>query len=408
MVATARDRRRRNTAAEAMATDTTTTPAQPRRPRHQGIVVRHKRACPARTGGACGCTPTYQAQAYDARTRRPVRKTFRTLAEARAWRADAQVQIRRGTLRAPSQLTLREAAHTWVEGARTGAVRNRSGDPYKPSAVRGYEQSLRLRVLPALGHLRLSQIQRSHIQALADQIAAEGLDASTVRNTLLPLRAIYRRALARDEVAINPTIGLELPAVRGRRDRIATPQEATALLEALPAEDRALWATALYAGLRLGEIRALAWTHIDLTKGTIRIERSWDPEAGYVTPKSRAGTRTVPIPTVLHDHLSEHARITRRTTGLVFGNGKRPLEPATIHKRADRHWRQAGLERLRPHEARHTYASLMIAAGINPKNLSTYMGHASIIITLDRYGHLLPGNETDATAQLDKYLAATR
>lgn len=59
------------------------------------------------------------------------------------------------------------------------------------------------------------------------------------------------------------------------------------------------------------------------------------------------------------------------------------------------------------HEARHTFASLMIAAGVNAKALSTYMGHSSIMITLDRYGHLMPGNEEQAAGLLDAYLAAS-
>ena len=68
----------------------------------------------------------------------------------------------------------------------------------------------------------------------------------------MPLRVIYRRAFARSEVAINPTIGLELPATRGRRQRIADPVEAAALIEALPAEERPLWALALYSGAAAG------------------------------------------------------------------------------------------------------------------------------------------------------------
>lgn len=80
----------------------------------------------------------------------------------------------------------------------------------------------------------------------------------------MPLRAIYRRAIARGEVEVNPTTGLELPAVRSKRDRIASPEEAAALIAALPEQDRALWATAMYAGLRRGELMALRWDHLDL------------------------------------------------------------------------------------------------------------------------------------------------
>jgi integrase len=85
-----------------------------------------------------------------------------------------------------------------------------------------------LRVLDDLGAAKLSDVARADVQDLADRLLAKGLDPSTVRNALMPLRAVYRRALARGEVAVNPCAGLELPAVRGRRDRIASPTEAAA------------------------------------------------------------------------------------------------------------------------------------------------------------------------------------
>jgi integrase len=73
-------------------------------------------------------------------------------------------------------------------------------------------------------------------------------------------------------------------------------------------------------------------------------------------------------------------------------------------ERADKAWKAAKLERITLHECRHTFASLMIAAGVNAKALSTYMGHANISITLDKYGHLMPGNEAEAAGLLDAYL----
>jgi integrase len=105
---------------------------------------------------------------------------------------------------------------------------------------------------------------------------------------VLPVRAIYRRAIARNEIVLNPTAGLALPAVRARRERVARPDEAAALISAVPAADRAIWATALYAGLRLGELKALRWQDIDLEAGVIRVERGWDRHAGPIPPKSRA------------------------------------------------------------------------------------------------------------------------
>ncbi len=370
-----------------------------------GIQKRHGRRCPGRGGGDCACKPTFQANVWSAREKRRIFKTFPTHAAAKAWRGDALVALRKGTMRAPTATTLRQSADAWVDGARDGSIRTRSGDRYKPSAIRGYDASLRIHVLPELGGARLSDVTRADIQDLADRLLAKGADPSTIRNTVMPLRAIYRRAIARGEIAVNPTAGLELPAVRGKRDRIASPAEASKLISALPKSEQAFWATAFYAGLRLGEIRALRWEDVDLAAGVIRVERSWDKKEGAIEPKSRAGRRAVPIPAVLRDYLVEHKLRCAWGEGLMFGrSADEPFNERTIVTSAERVWKRAKLARITPHECRHTFASLMIAAGVNAKALSTYLGHASLSITFDRYGHLMPGNEEEAAELLDAYL----
>jgi integrase len=175
----------------------------------------------------------------------------------------------------------------------------------------------------------------------------------------------------------------------------------------LPAQDRPVWATAFYAGLRLGELQALRSDHVDVRAGVIRVEASWDPHAGLVAPKSRAGRRTVPIAQALRAHLARHQLAAGSTPGLIFGrSAERPFAPSALHQRARKAWKDAGLEPITLHEARHTFASLMIAAGVNAKALSAYMGHAGVAITFDRYGHLMPGNEAEAAGRLDAYLDA--
>ena len=189
--------------------------------------------------------------------------------------------------------------------------------------------------------------------------------------------------------------------MRGKRDRFASPEEAALLIAALPATDRSLWATAMYAGLRRGELMALRWHDVDLAGGVIRVERGWDMMEGVIELKSRKGRRTVPIAAVLRDHLVEHRM--RAGDGLVFGRtASSPFSPKRVSERAATAW--AELRPITLHECRHTFASLMIAAGVNAKALSTYMGHANIAITLDRYGHLMPGNEAEAAGLLDAYL----
>ncbi len=180
----------------------------------------------------------------------------------------------------------------------------------------------------------------------------------------------------------------------------------------------------MYAGLRLGELRALRVEDVDLAGGVIRVERGWDPVEGEIKLKSHAGRRKVPISAVLRDFLLDHlARTDREGSELIFGlRANDPFTPNRVQGRADDAWKAVNdrerevaeqedrepvlLERITPHACRHTFASLMIAAGVNAKALSTFMGHTKIAITLDRYGHLMPGSEAEAAGLLDAYLTA--
>jgi site-specific recombinase XerC len=122
-------------------------------------------------------------------------------------------------------------------------------------------------VLPELGRIRLSQLHRRGVQRLVDRLVGLGLSGSRVRGALMPLRATCRSAIRNDEIMVNPTQNLDLPAVGEARDRVASPAEAVALLDALPAEDRPLWATAFCAGLHAASSAAAA-TRTSTSTGT--------------------------------------------------------------------------------------------------------------------------------------------
>ncbi len=371
---------------------------------HREIDVRGSRSCAATRGGRCDC---HEAAGQDHKIRRIVA----TLIEGRGRYSGGE--IGGGNHRTMSSATLRQAWTVWLEEAKSGTIRTRSGDPYKPSALRSYDLGMKARVLPVLGRAMVSRVELRDFQDLADQLLADGHDPSTIRNTFMGARALYRRAVARGEVALNPTAGLQLPAVRGRRDRIASVNEADKLLAALPAGDRALWSTAFFAGLRRGELMALEVNHVFGTDGvasTIEVERSYDPVAGqYISPKSHAGTRRVPVTQELRGHLAAHRKRLGRGAGLLFGRTEtKPFDDRALKLRAEKVWHAVGLMPITLHEARHTYASLLIAAGVNSKAVSSYMGHASITITLDKYGHLMPGNEAETADLLDAYIARER
>jgi integrase len=368
---------------------------QPKSRKHPGIEVRRTRS-----------GPSYRAEVFDHRTGKRRYKAFPTLAAAKGWRTDALAAIRAGTLAPDAGVTLRQAAAELLDGMEAGTIRSRSGRPYKPATCRSYRRAFRLRLLPAFGPRRLGDIRRRDVQAFIDRMAAEGHDGSTIRNTIDPLRVVYRRALTRELVTVNPMVALEIPAATGKRDRIASPDEATSLIAALPEGDRALWATAMFAGLRRGELRGLRWSDVDLAGGVIRVERGWDAKEGAIEGKTKASRRTVPIAGRLRDHLLEHKLATgREGDALAFGvTATDPLEPSNVRRRALTAWKAAKLKPISLHECRHTFASLGIAAGLNAKALSEYLGHASVTITFDRYGHLFPGSEHEAAGQLDAYL----
>ena len=279
-------------------------------------------------------------------------------------------------------------------------VRNRSGDPYKPAAIRGYEYTLRKHVLPRVGHLRLEEIRPQDVQRLVDALVERKCAPATIDAALTPLRALDRRAVARGEVTNKPTLRIEKPAVRCKVRRVASPAEAATLLAALEPPDRPLWAVAMYAGLRRGELVGLRWEDVDLATGVIQVRRGWDAVEGEIAPKSRQGRRDAPIPAVLRDHLVVH-RLDSSGERRVFASDR---QVRTQAERACKRWQDQGLGHLTLHDARHTYASLMIAAGVNAKALSAFMGHANIGITLDLYGHMLPGSEAEAATLLDAYL----
>src|SRR4051794_8698565 len=116
------------------------------------IEVRHSRKCRTNEGGRCNCEPTFRADVWDPRDQRRLRYGSKSEAEAKGWLRDAKLALRRGqAITAKGTVTLREAWTAWEAGARSGGIRTRSRDTYKPSAIRSYAQSMRLRVLPVFG-----------------------------------------------------------------------------------------------------------------------------------------------------------------------------------------------------------------------------------------------------------------
>jgi integrase len=354
-----------------------------------------------------GCRTQYRGTAYDKRAKRHLRGQWTySLAEARAWRVDAMQGLQAGTKSATQGPTVREAAEQFLTGIESGTIRDRSGRRYKRSTVRGYAADLRQHVIPAFGAARLNRLTRAEIQLWIDSLDGA---PNTVRNRLTALQAVLAWAAPRGLIHVNPARDLRLPSGETPRERIATPDEAAALIAALPPRDQAALGLMFYAGLRRGEALALDTDHVEPTR--VHVERTWDPTGRAFTDPKHGSKRTVPVCDELAALLADHRVLTNHAPGLLFASSRRPgqpIHPSPLYRNMYAAWDDAGMERLTPHEARHSYASLSAAAGIGIEKLSRRMGHSSIQVTWDRYGHLYRDSEDDERDLLNAYIAGRR
>ena len=269
------------------------------------------------------------------------------------------------------------AVEEFIAGIERASIANRSGRRHKPGMVAGYLRDLLGRVVPAFGASRLAEITLPDVQRWPDSLAATGLKANTVRNIINSLRALYGWALPRGLAQVNPRRGLRLPTGEQPRDRVAAPEKADALIRALPPQLQAALGLAVWAGLRLGELLALDWSAVDLEGRTLAVRRSWDHNGhSFVSPKSKAGTRTVPIVETARDpagrspraaESSDRAAVPRRRSGVP--DAPDVAARADPERVADG---RAGTARLS--RGRHRAAWLFIAAGLNVKTISAYRG----------------------------------
>lgn len=392
----------------------------------EGIRRRHSKGCRSREGRRCNCNAGWEASVYLSREGKRKTRTFQQKAEAKSWRAEAirsAIRDVRASSPTPS-LSLADALRTYIAGMQDGSIRPKGRERYKPNTTRSYERAVRVHIEDSsIAGVKVSELRRRDLQDFADELHAAGLSAGSIRNVLNPIQSYYRRALDRDELSYNPSERIDLSNGQPKRPkRIASREEAAALLAALDPADRPVWATAFYAGLRRGELQALRVCDIDFEANLLTVERGWDQVEGVIEPKSFAGRRTVPLLAILRECLADDLHRTGRNgEDLAFGRTRNEaFYASTVGYRAKRAWKIANkrtvetAEReggtpdlLRPitlHECRHTFASLLIDAGANPKAIQQFMGHSKIQTTFDVYGHLLPGSRDEVRERMDAYL----
>ncbi len=328
-------------------------------------------------------------------------RTFRTRKAAESYERELFAQRDRGGWVDPraGRITLAEWVSEW----------SRTLANLRPSSRRIYLDNLRLHVLPTLGTVPLNKLDKSTLRAWQAQLSASHLKPATVHQVHRALRRALGAAVENDILVRNPLDGIKPPRVETQEMRFLGPDDVAQLAAAIDQRYRAFVLVGAFCGLRLGEMAGLRRRRVDLLHRHLQVvEQLGRDENGrwVIQPlKTRSSVRSVALPAVVVDSLDEHLRrwAGPGRDGFVFTSpGGGHLEPDNFRSRI---WTPAvaaaGLAPLRIHDLRHTTASLAIAAGADVKLLQTMLGHASAVMTLDRYGHLMPGRARDVADRLD-------
>ena len=347
----------------------------------------------------------YQARYHHAGERHPSPITFATKADALAWLASTETDIRRGSWTHPAagEMTVAELARRWLEH-----------DPSKrASSVTRDEVVLRLHLIPSIGARRVGEVTPPDVQTLIN-MWAKAKAPRTVRRQYDVVRALFAYAVASDWLVRSPCRGIDLPRVEPLRRPVLTPDDVAAIAGALEPSYRAMVWLGAVLGLRWGEVAGLTVGSLDLLRGTLTVSSQLGRDHQLGPPKSAAGRRVLSLPKVLTDMLAGHLATAGLTAAdadrLVFTNGTgSPLDYA--------HWRLrawlpavelAGLAGANFHDLRRANATALVHDGVDVKTAQARLGHTDPRLTLAIYAQATTEADRAAAERLgERFFGST-
>jgi integrase len=300
---------------------------------------------------------------------------------------------------------------TWLDEVARPTIRASTYD--------SYDDIVRLHLVPGLGRHVLAKLTPADVQAFLNSKVASGSSPRRVQM----LHAVLRRALKTAEqwgmVSRNVALLAKPPRVPRHEIRPLTPEQARRLIE-MSADDRlrALWITALGTGLRQGELLALRWADIDLDARRLHVRHTLarvDGKLMLLEPKTERSRRTITLPDVVVTSLRGHhtrqrmERLVAGTrwvnTGHVFATTiGTPIEAAAVTRAFRRGLLRAALPRSRFHDLRHAAATFLLAQGFSLEDVKNLLGHSSIVLTSNTYGHVVERRQLEVAAGMDAAL----
>ena len=349
--------------------------------------------------------------------RRAIKGGFATRRECEAALAKVLASLETQSFTPPTRVTVKQFLFSeWLPTVK-GSLR--------PTTYSSYAMLTRDHILPRLGALQLQKLTPGAINALYAHLAEHGrvhgggpLSASSVRRIHALLHKACHDAVRWGRLSVNPVAAADPPKQTAEHhDRLPvwTAEQLSAFLGHV-SDDRlfALWRLLAMTGMRRGEALGLSWEDLDMEAGAVTIRRAWIPVNGvaqFSEPKSRSSRRTIALGPATLEVLKMHAARQAEEqacwmeglveTDLVFTRPDgRPLVPWTVSKAFRDHGRAALLPRIPLHGLRHTYATLALASGVNPRIVSARLGHATVALTLDVYSHVLPQADREAAERI--------
>ena len=325
---------------------------------------------------------SYCARVFINRVR--ISKTFKLKAHAEAWerkQLHEQDSGRAGIERLEETLTLREFSEKWM--------REKVDARLAPASRASYRADLDNHILPALGHLRLHDLQQSHGHQLMNELQAKKLAPKTINDMLGMLKGMLKDAVRWQCLSRNALEGLTTLRVLAKPDVYWTEEEVDQFFEA--AKDDPLAPVVLFAlntGMRRGEICALKWDRVSFPQGLINVTRSTGRH-GIVETTKTGSQRFIPMNGVVRDLLMRLRKALKSEFAFCKADGS-PLDAHHLYRDFQRAQNDAGMkQKIRFHDLRHTYASNFMMNGGNLYDLQKILGHTTPEMT-QRYAHLSP------------------
>ena len=319
-------------------------------------------------------------------------------------------QAQQGVVAPNTRLTVEQYLTSWLEEVARRTVR--------PRTYQNYELMVRRHIVPTLGQVRLNRLAAADVRRLLNGAADRDYSPSTVRHIHAVLRVALEQAVRDDLLPRNVARLVQGPKKRTAPVVPLDVDEARRLLdEARGDRLYALWAVAIGVGLRKGEALGLGWHAVDLDASLLRVERTLQRIGGSLRldePKTERSKRPVRLPAVCVAALRTHAdrqaeeRAAARywvDTGLVFTTQLgTAIDPRNVNRWLAELCDRAGVRSIRPHDLRHTCASLLLAQGVPARVVMDILGHSQIAVTMDIYSHVLPAMQDDAAERMDSAL----